>query len=106
MGPATLAAFLREYRVAFPVGVDRPGEGGDALPVTMRSYGMGGTPTLLLIDRAGRLRRQVLGHVPDLQLGAEIMALMREDGAAAAPLAGASPEGRPAGCTDGSCAPT
>jgi hypothetical protein len=39
---------------------------------------MEGTPTLILIDRQGRLRRQTLGHVPDLRLGAEIMALMME----------------------------
>jgi hypothetical protein len=44
----------------------------------MRTYGMRGTPTLLLIDRTGRLRRQTFGHVPDLALGAEIMALIRE----------------------------
>ena len=38
------------------------------------------TPTLLLIDRRGVLRRQTFGHVPDLQLGAEIMALALEGG--------------------------
>lgn len=40
---------------------------------------MQGTPTLILIDRQGRLRRQTFGHVPDLQLGAEIMALIGEE---------------------------
>jgi hypothetical protein len=33
---------------------------------------------MLLIDRGGRLRRQAFGHVPDLRLGAEIMALATE----------------------------
>jgi hypothetical protein len=42
----------------------------------MEAYQMQGTPTLLLIDRAGRLRRQIFGHVPDLLLGAEIMRLV------------------------------
>jgi peroxiredoxin len=78
MTPTALAAFLHEYKVTFPVGVDRPGERGDPIPSTMRRYAMQGTPTLILIDRSGRLRRQVFGHIPDLQLGAEIMALMRE----------------------------
>lgn len=78
MGPEALAAFVHEYRIAFPVGVDRPGEGGDPLPATMRRYAMRGTPTLILIDREGRLRRQTFGHLPDLQLGAEIMSLIRE----------------------------
>ncbi len=76
MRPNALQAFLHEYRIQFPVGVDEPD--GVSLPHTMRTYGFEGTPTTLLIDRIGRLRRQTLGHIPDLQLGAEIMALMGE----------------------------
>lgn len=76
MGPNALRAFLHEYRIGFPVGVDEPD--GVSLPHTMRTYEFGGTPTTLLIDRSGLLRRQVLGHIPDLQLGAEIMALVGE----------------------------
>ncbi|HJQ58387.1 MAG TPA: redoxin domain-containing protein [Vineibacter sp.] len=77
MRPVSLKAFIHENRLPFPVGVDAH-EGDDPLPVTMRRYAMRGTPTLLLIDRAGRLRRQAFGHVPDLALGAEIMALIGE----------------------------
>jgi len=77
MRPVSLKAFIHENRVTFPVGVDAH-EGDDPLPVTMRAYDMQGTPTLLLIDRTGRLRRQAFGHVPDLMLGAEIMALIAE----------------------------
>jgi hypothetical protein len=88
MGPGALAAFLHEYKVSLPVGIDAAGPSGDPIPCTMRRYGMPGTPTLLLIDRAGRLRRQTFGHVPDLQLGAEVMAFMRE----AAPIAGSAKE--------------
>src|SRR5690606_9882792 len=44
MGPQALRAFLHEYRVPFPVGVDRPGD--SAVPTTMSAYGMRGTPTL------------------------------------------------------------
>ncbi|MBK8545607.1 MAG: TlpA family protein disulfide reductase [Caulobacteraceae bacterium] len=72
-----LRAFLREYKVAFPVGVDAPE--GDGIPQTMRAYGMQGTPTTILIDREGRLRRQAFGRMSDLQLGAEIMALVGGD---------------------------
>ena len=80
MTPAALRAFAHEYRYAFPIGVDEPSpEGG--IPATMAAYNMQGTPTLLLIDRQGVLRRQTFGHVPDLQLGAEIMALALEGGA-------------------------
>ncbi|MEZ5937381.1 MAG: TlpA disulfide reductase family protein [Hyphomonadaceae bacterium] len=76
MTPRSLAAFLHEYRIRFPVGVDAPD--GDGVPHTMRAYAMQGTPTTLLIDREGRLRRQAFGHLADLQLGAEIMALLGE----------------------------
>ena len=79
MTPAALKAVAHEYRYDFPVGVDEPSpEGG--IPATMAAYNMQGTPTLLLIDRQGVLRRQTFGHVPDLQLGAEIMALALEGG--------------------------
>lgn len=77
MGPVSLKAFLHENRVAFPVAIDQPQMPGNPIPVTMQRYRMEGTPTMLLIDRDGNLRRQIFGHVPDLQLGAEIMALLR-----------------------------
>ncbi len=79
MGPVALSAFVHEYKLAFPVGIDAPGQSGGGMPSTMQRYAMQGTPTLLLIDRAGRLRRQTFGHLPDLQLGAEVMSLMWED---------------------------
>jgi len=41
---------------------------------------MQGTPTTLLIDTRGRLRRQVLGVYDDLLLGAEIGTLLVEAG--------------------------
>jgi peroxiredoxin len=97
MTPKALKAFLAEYRITFPVGVDEPD--GMGVPHTMRAYGMQGTPTTLLIDRQGRLRRQVTGHLPDLQLGAEIMALVCE---ATAPTFGET-EGSGGICTPDGC---
>lgn len=76
MAPQALHAFLHEYKVTFPVAVDAPE--GDGIPQTMRAYGMQGTPTTILIDREGQLRRQAFGRMSDLQLGAEIMALVAE----------------------------
>lgn len=78
MGPDALAAFLHEYRVQFPVAVDHPGHAGDPLPVTMRAYGMRGTPTVVLIDAAGRIRQQVFGAYDDLRLGRDLGVLMAE----------------------------
>lgn len=76
---SALAAFMHEYRIPFPVAIDAPGENG-RLPETMSAYGMRGTPTLLLIDRAGMLRQQYFGAVDDMRLGAEIMSLLRQAG--------------------------
>jgi len=39
MTPVSLEAFLHEYRIAFPVGVDRSGT-DDPIPQTMQAYGM------------------------------------------------------------------
>ncbi|MFN0246991.1 MAG: redoxin domain-containing protein [Kofleriaceae bacterium] len=74
----SLRAFLHEYRVRFPVGVDAPDPDGAPIPQTMRAYGMRGTPTTLLIDARGRLRRQVFGVHDDLILGAELQTLLLE----------------------------
>ncbi|APZ95718.1 redoxin family protein [Fuerstiella marisgermanici] len=75
-GRDALAAFLHEYGITFPVGIDRVST--QLLPITMAAYKMQGTPTQILIDRNGYLRKQQFGSCEDLKLGAEIMALMRE----------------------------
>ncbi|MBK6599620.1 MAG: redoxin domain-containing protein [Proteobacteria bacterium] len=74
----SLRAFVHEYRIRFPVGVDAPGTDGDPMPRTMRAYAMQGTPTAVLIDARGRLRKQMFGVHDDLLLGAEIGALLLE----------------------------
>lgn len=79
MTAVSLRAFLHEYRIRFPVGVDAPGaDPNNSMPVTMRAYGMRGTPTLLLIDRSGDLRHHAFGAEDDLTLGAAIAALIVE----------------------------
>ena len=77
MTPVSLQAFLHEYRINFPVGVDRPGQRAD-IPQTMSAYGMRGTPTLCLIDAQGVLRFQHFGQVSDLLIGAQIAELVIE----------------------------
>jgi peroxiredoxin len=67
MTPVSLEAFLHEYRISFPVGVDQAGAG--AMPKTMETYRMRGTPTTLVIDRDGRLARHSFGAEDDLALG-------------------------------------
>jgi len=77
MTPVSLAAFIHEFNVTFPIGVDRPGTDGP-VPQTMTAYGMRGTPTLALIDRNGRLRKVALGAEDDLQVGADIATLLAQ----------------------------
>ncbi len=80
--PATLSAFSHEYRLDFPIGIDAPDPYGGPIPMTMAAYAMQGTPTLLIIDAAGRLRRQAFGPIEDIVLGADIALLTAEAGGA------------------------
>ena len=78
MAVVSLKAFLHENRISFPVAVDEPQMPDQTIPATMQLYGMQGTPTIMLIDRQGHLRRKSFGHVDDMQLGAEVMVLLNE----------------------------
>jgi peroxiredoxin len=80
MTPEALEVFISEYRIPFPVGVDATGEGD--VPRTMAAFQMQGTPSLLMFDRAGRLRRHYFGKPDDMTLAAEIMALVIEEAGA------------------------
>ncbi len=77
MTPVALEAFIHEYNLTFPIGVDTPGESGP-IPRTMAAYGMQGTPTLVLIDRQGRLRKQSFGAEDDMRVGSDIAFLLAE----------------------------
>ena len=78
MQPHALAAFIHEYGLRFPVGVDAPSADGQRVPRTMARWGLQGTPTTLVVDRQGRLRLRHFGHVPDLPLGAILGRLLSE----------------------------
>lgn len=77
MTPVSLDAFLHEYRITFPVGVDAH-RSSSTMPITMEHYQLRGTPSLLLIDRLGRLRLNAFGQVDDLKLGAVLARLIDE----------------------------
>ncbi len=78
MGQEALEAFIHEYRIEFPVAIDAPSETKVAAPKTMQLYGMQGTPTVIMIDKNGILRKNAFGHQDDMIIGAEIMALLKE----------------------------
>lgn len=75
--PAVLKAFIQEYRLKFPIGLDLPNP-ASPIPHTMERYKMRGTPSLILIDKRGMIRKHAFGPVEDLRIGAEIGALTQE----------------------------
>lgn len=77
MGHQALRVFLDEYRIPYPVGVDQA-DPVSPVPLTMRAYGLRGTPSLVLFDSQGRVRLRHFGQIDDLQLGALIGQLMTE----------------------------
>lgn len=103
MSVPALAAFLHEYRIRFPVAVDRAAD-NSPLPLTMQAYELQGTPSLIVIDRAGRVRLHHFGRVEDLHIGALLGQLLAEaqtaDERATANATAAAPE---PGCDEHSC---
>lgn len=79
MGPDALRTFLSEFRITFPVGIDRH-DPGDRIPATMREYALQGTPSTILVDRDGRVRSSSFGTLEDLALGTAIGRLLAERG--------------------------
>jgi hypothetical protein len=76
-----IKAFIHEYRLKFPIGLDSAHAAGP-IPQTMERYNMRGTPSLVLIDRQGFVRKHAFGAADDLRIGAEIGALAQERQAA------------------------
>jgi peroxiredoxin len=74
--PEALQAFIAEHGLSFTVAKDTV-NGGD-MTETMAAYEIQGTPTTLIFDRQGRLRRHYLGRVDDIRLAAEVMAFCME----------------------------
>ena len=110
MNEEALRAFVHEYRLAFPIAIDAPGPTG-SIPRTMQAYGLRGTPSLVLIDRQGRIRLNHFGHLDDLRVGALIGGLLAEapqpqddDVGPGAPGAGSAGRSPHAGCDDAACA--
>lgn len=71
MTPVSLEAFIHEYRLTFPIGVDEAAE-SSPIPTTMQRYGMQGTPTTIVIGRDGNIVHHGFGQQSDMALGAII----------------------------------
>jgi thiol-disulfide isomerase/thioredoxin len=55
-----LRQFIREKKIKHLVGVDRH-FGNDPLPVTMKRYKTGGTPSMVILDKRGVIRFKWMG---------------------------------------------
>ncbi len=109
MTPVALQAFLHEYRIGHPVGVDQPGQTG-FLPVTMERYQFQGTPSAVIIGRDGAILHQKFGTEDDMIVGARIASALAMPVPVSVPVPEIQPvpEMQPVpqsahGCTDGLC---
>lgn len=94
--PEVLQAFIHEYRLRFPIGLDQP-DATRSIPRTMQSLSLSGTPSLVVLDPQGRVRLHHFGHLDDLRLGALLGRLLAEPTPAAPATVPAT------GCDDGGC---
>ena len=74
MMEVSLKAFLHEFRVTFPVGIDLPST-SDRIPRTMEHYKMQGTPTWLIFNRKGTMVLNAFGKVEDTELSSIVTQL-------------------------------
>ncbi|MDQ3185591.1 MAG: redoxin domain-containing protein [Pseudomonadota bacterium] len=104
MGRDALEVFIHEYRLGFPIGIDKYAGQPQGVPLTMHAYQMQGTPTLILIDKTGHVRLHKFGHVSDLTIGFSIGALLSEEIGEPAPGQAATEEnGGSTGCDAEGC---
>jgi thiol-disulfide isomerase/thioredoxin len=75
MTPVSLGAFIHEYRLSFPIGVDAH-QTEDPIPQTMRALQLRGTPSTIIIDQQGQLCVNHFGHLEDLNMGLAIGQLL------------------------------
>ncbi len=73
-----LKAFVHEYQLQFPIAVDKPSESG-VIPVTMQKLSLKGTPSIVLVDKKGRLRLNHFGRLSDMEMGHLIGMLLHEE---------------------------
>lgn len=83
MTPISLEAYIHEYRLTMPIGVDETGA-GTTVPATMGRFEMRGTPTSILIGRDGAILHHSFGQDDDMALGARIASALASPAAATA----------------------
>lgn len=77
MQPHALEAFIHEYKLSFPIGVDAASQSGDPIPQTMAAWQLRGTPSTIVFSASGALCLHEFGHVDDLALGTVLGQLLQ-----------------------------
>ncbi len=83
--PERLRTFIRDEGITHPVGVDAYLNEGDRRPITMQRYRTGGTPHIVIIDKAGRIRFSHFGSFRPEPVEAFIDELLAEDDGSGTP---------------------
>lgn len=76
MKEESLRAFLYEFGYNFPVAIDN--HQNDEIPETMKVYNLRGTPSLVLIDKKGYIKKIYFGKIDEIELGYQIANLLNE----------------------------
>jgi hypothetical protein len=58
--PRKLKKFVKEKGMDHLIGIDAY-NGSDRIPITMRNYHTGGTPSMVIVDKEGIIRFKFLG---------------------------------------------
>lgn len=99
MGKEALEAFVHEYKIKFPIGIDQAAS-DSRIPLTMQAYGLQGTPSIVIFDRSGQIRLQHFGRIEDLHLGAIIGQLVAER---SSPIGTPPDASENSGCDENGC---
>lgn len=95
MDKAALEAFVREFKLRFPIAIDQP-SANHPIPQTMLKYQLEGTPSTIIIDKQGRIRLHHFGRLNDMLIGSLIGQLLAEP---AATVNNAEPKKQPINTT-------
>ena len=81
MNENALRVFIHEWKLKMPIGIDKilPGEW---MPLTMKTHGLQGTPTTIVIDGQGELRLNTFGHLDTHRLCDFLDNLIQENNSA------------------------
>lgn len=77
MLPEALDVFIKEWRLPFPVAIDKRID-DQWMPETMKAYHLEGTPSLIIIDHNGDIQLCSFGHVETEKLDTYITKLINE----------------------------